>query len=129
VTVEIDRAVRLFGNLPSVVICLNCAVILCPPRRIGQVLNVVANGENHLIGDKPLVHQVQHKQVRHFPHNQLRLLRLIGTVQYLTGAEAVGAGTVRLDCFNGGRFPSPRMVNEQFRILAKQLVKQVLVPL
>ena len=49
-------------------------------------------------------------------------------MQYLTGAEAVGAGTVRLDCFNGSRFPSPRMVDEQFRILAEQLIKQVLVP-
>ena len=128
-TVKVDRPVRLFGNLPTVGVSLDRTVILCPSCRIGQVLNVVANCENHLIGDKPLVHQVQNKQVRHFPHNQLRLLRLIGTVQYLTGAEAVGAGTVRLDCFNGGRFPSPRMVDEQFRILAEELVKQVLVPL
>ena len=47
---EEPRAVRLFRNLPSVVICLNRAVILCPPRRIGQVLNVVADCENHLVG-------------------------------------------------------------------------------
>ena len=50
-------------------------------------------------------------------------------MQYLTGAEAVGAGTVRLDCLNGRRLPAPRMVDEQLRILAEQLVKQVLVPL
>ena len=128
-TVEVNRAVRLFGNLPTVGVFPHRAVILCPSCRIGQVLNVVANCENHLIGDKPLVHQVQHKQVRHFPDNQLRLLRLIGTVQYLTGTEAVGAGTVCLDCLNGRRLPAPRMVDEQFRILAEQLVKQVLVPL
>ena len=94
---KVDRTVRLFGNLPTIGVFLHRAVIPCPPRRIGQVLNVIANGKNHLIGDKPLVHQVQHKQVRHFPDNQLRLLRLIGAVQYLTGAEAVGAGTVCLD--------------------------------
>ena len=111
-TVEVNRAVRLFGNLPTVGVFLHCAVILCPSCRIGQVLNVVADCENHLVGDKPLVHQAQYKQVRHFPHNQLRLLRLIRTVQYLTGAEAVGAGTIRFNCFNGGRFPSPRMVDE-----------------
>ena len=110
--VKVDRAVRLFWNLPSIVIRLNSAVILCPSCRIGQVLNVVANGENHLIGDKSLVHQVQHKQVCHFPDNQLRLLRLVGTVQYLTGAEAVGAGTVCLDRFNGCRLPAPRMIDE-----------------
>ena len=128
-TVEVNRAVRLFGNLSTVGVFLHRAVIPCPPRRVGQVLNIVANGENHLIGDKPLVHQVQHKQVRHFPDNQLRLLRLIGTVQYLTGTEAVGAGTVCLDRFNGRRLPAPRMVDEQFRVLSEQLVKQVLVPL
>ena len=50
-------------------------------------------------------------------------------MQYLTGAEAVGAGAVRLDYFNGGRLPAPRMIDEQFCILAEQLIKQVLVPL
>ena len=111
-TVEVDRPVRLFGNLPPVGVFLHRTVILCPSCRIGKVLDVVAYCENHLISDKPLVHQVQHKQVRHFPHNQLRLLRLIGAVQNLTRAEAVGAGAVRLDCFNGRRLPAPRMVNE-----------------
>ena len=111
-TVEIDRAVCLFGNLPPIGIFLDCAVILCPSCWVGQVLNIIAHGENHLIGDKPLVHQVQHKQIRHLSDNQLRLLRLVGTVQYLTGAEAVGAGTVCLDCLNGRRLPAPRMVNE-----------------
>ena len=120
---------RLFGNLPPVGVFLHCTVILCPSCRIGKVLNVIADGENHLVGDKSLVHQVQHKQVRHFPDNQLRLLRLVGTVQYLTGADAVGAGTVCLDCLNGRRLPAPRMVDEQFRVLAEQLIKQVLIPL
>ena len=128
-TVEIDRAVRLFRNLPPIMICLNRAVILCPSCRIGKVLNVIADCENHLVGNKPLVHQVQHKQVRHLADDELRFICLIGAVQNLTGAEAVGAGAVRLDCFNGGRFPAPRMVDEQFRILAEQLIKQVLIPL
>ena len=110
-TVKVDRAVCLFRDLPSIVIRLNSAVILCPSRRIGQVLNIITNGENHLVGDKSLVHQVQHKQVRHFPDNQLCFIRLVWAVQNLTGAEAVGAGTVRLDRFNGGRLPAPRMVD------------------
>ena len=120
---------RLFGNLPTVGIFLHRAMVLCPSCRISQVLNVVADCENHLVGDKPLVHQVQHKQIRHLSDNQLCFIRLVWAVQYLTGAEAVGAGTVRLDRFNGRRFPTPRMVDEQFCILAEQLVKQVLVSL
>ena len=34
---------------------------MCIRDRIGKVLDVVAYCENHLISDKPLVHQVQHK--------------------------------------------------------------------
>ena len=128
-SVEVDRAVRLFGNLTTVGIFLDCAVILCPPRWVGQVLNVIANCENHLIGDKPLVYQVQNKQVRHFPDNQPCFLWLIRTVQNLTGAETVGAGTIGFNCLNGSWLPAPRMVDEQFRVLAEQLIKQVLVPL
>ena len=112
VTVEVDGPVRLFGNLPSVGVFLNRAVILCPSCRIGQVLNVVANCENHLVGDKPLVHQIQNEQVRHLADDELRFICLIGAVQNLTGAEAVGAGTVCLDCLNGRRLPAPRMINE-----------------
>lgn len=76
-----DRAVSLFRNLPSIVICLNRAVILCPPRRVGQVLNIVANCENHLVGDKPLVHQIQNEQVRHLADDELRFICLIHAMQ------------------------------------------------
>ena len=50
-------------------------------------------------------------------------------MQDLTGAETVGAGAVRLDGRNGGGLPAPRMVDEQFRVLAEELIKQVLIPL
>ena len=128
-TVKVNRAVGLLRDPAAIAVGFHRAVIPGPPRRIGQVLNIIAHGQHHLIGDKPLIHQIQHQQVRHLPDDQLCLVRLIGAVQDLTGAETVGAGAVRLDGRNGGGLPAPRMVDEQFRVLAEELIKQVLIPL
>ena len=129
VAVKVDRAVRLLGHLPPIGVGFNPAAILRPPRRIGQVFNVIADGQHHLVGDKPLVHQIQHEQIRHLADDEPRLLRLVRAMQHLSGADAVRARPIRLDRLDGRRLPAPCVVDEQLRVFAEQPVEQILAAL
>ena len=117
----------VFRYLPSVVILHDFAVILSPAFRVGQVLNVVANRDNELVGDKAFVNQVHREKVCHFPENEPRFVCLIRLVQHLSRSQAVAFRFVRLDSFNRARLPAPCVVNQQLRILAEELVKQVFI--
>ena len=121
-TVKVGSAVRVFRYLPSVVILHDSSVILFASLRIGEIFYIIANRDNDLICDKSLVHQVQNEKVSHLAENELGFLGSVGLVQNLTGAETVCAWPICFDCFNGARLPTPRMVNQQLRIFAEELV-------
>ena len=80
-----------------------------------------------LIRGKPFLHQFQRQRIRHLPQNQLRLRRLIGMLQNLTGTQAVRLRPVGLHCLYGTGFPPPGMVNEELRIFSNEAVEQFLV--
>ena len=80
VAFQIDCAVGVFRYLPPVVILHDCAAILPPAFRVGQVLNVIANRDNELVGDKAFVNQVHREKVCHFPENEPRFVCLIRLV-------------------------------------------------
>ena len=127
VAFQIDCAVGVFRYLPPVVILHDCAAILPPAFRVGQVLNVIANRDNELVGDKAFVNQVHREKVCHFPENEPRFVCLIRLVQHLSRSQAVAFRLVRLDCLHCARLPAPSMINQQLRILAEELVKQILI--
>ena len=80
-----------------------------------------------LIRDQPFLHQFQRQRIRHLPQNQLRLRRLIGMLQNLTGTQAVRLRPVSLHRLYGTGFPPPGMVNQKLRIFSKKAVEQFLV--
>ena len=53
---KIARAVCVLRDLPSVVVGGDLTLVGLAPLRVGQILNIVANGQHDLIRDKTLVH-------------------------------------------------------------------------
>ena len=127
VAVKIDGAVCLLRDFSSVAVGFDFAVVSGLPDRIGQILNVVTDGENHLIGDKTLLHQIQNELVRHFADDKSGFVCFVGTLQDLTGAKAAGAWAIGLDCCNGGGLPAPCVIDEELRIFAKKRIKQIFI--
>ena len=117
----------LLRNLSSVAVGFNLTVVSGFPDRIGQILDVITDGENHLIGDKTLLHQIQNKLICHFADDKFCLVGFVGTVQDLTGAQAAGGWPIGLDCCNGGGLPAPCVVDEELRIFSKKRIKQVFI--
>ena len=85
-SVQIDGAMGVFGDLASVMILHNRTVVLCFSGRVGEVFDVIAHRHHQLIGDKPLVHQIQREHIGHLPQDKPCLLRIVGTVKHLPGA-------------------------------------------
>lgn len=71
---------RVFGYLPPVMVFDNIPMILFPPLRIGKIFNIIANRDNKLVGDKPFVYQIQHKEIGHLPQDEFCFLRFIRAV-------------------------------------------------
>ena len=129
VAVEIDRAVRLSGQRAAVAVDLGLAVIAPAACRVGQIFDVVADGEHDLVGDEPLVHQIEHKQIGHLAQHEPRLVRRVGAGEHLPGADALERGRQLFDGLDGARLPAPGVVDEQLGVFAEQAVQQLLVAL
>ena len=84
---------------------------LIPDSRIGQIVNIIADGKHHLVGDKSLIHQIKYQQICHFLHDELRLFYCVSALQHLPGAHAVLLRLICLNLRNGSWLPSPRMIN------------------
>ena len=91
---EALRTVCRFGQRAPVAIGLGPAVIVNPPCRIVQVINIVPDGQHKPVGDQALAHQIEYQLIRHFADNQTCLVRCIRTREHLPGADAVGARLV-----------------------------------
>lgn len=70
--------------LPTVVILHNIAAIFLSALGIGQVFDVVADGDYELVCDQPFFHQVHRKRIGHFPKHELGFLGSIWLMQHLT---------------------------------------------
>ena len=66
---ETLRAVCRFWKRAPVAIGLGFAVIVNPPCRIVQVINIVPDGQHKPVGDKALAHQIEYQLIRHFADN------------------------------------------------------------
>ena len=102
-------------------------MILLAALRVGQVFDIIAHRQHHLLGHQPFIDQLQHKGIRHLAYNQPRLVKFGGAVQYLPAADAGGRRLVCLDVRKGTRLPPPCMVDQQLGVGAEQAVKQLLV--
>ena len=74
----------MLGHLSSITVGCDLSMELIPNGRIGQIVNVITDGKHHLVGDKSLIHQIQHQKVCHFLHDELRLFYCVGTLQHLS---------------------------------------------
>ena len=95
--------------------------------RVCQAFTVIADGQDHLIGHKPLPGQLQRQRVRHLPRDEPRLFKRIRALQHLTGADAVRLGPVGLDVRKRARLAAPCVVDQQLRVHTEHPVQQLLV--
>ena len=57
----------VLGNLSSIHICSNLSPILLSQIRVFQIVDIIPHCQDKLVGNKPLVYQVQSQHIRHFP--------------------------------------------------------------
>ena len=54
-----------------------------------QIFDIIADRQNHLIGDKVLVHKIEYQQISHLADNELCLFKIIRYLQNLSRSDAV----------------------------------------
>ena len=89
------------------------------------VFDVVADGQDDLVCDKALSHQVHRQGIRHLPGYKAGLLPGVGLLKDLAGGEAVFTGAVGFDVPDGTALKTPGVVNEKFCADPEELVEQV----
>ena len=124
---EVLRPNGVFGDAPPVAVGGHRPVVALAAARVVQVLPVVAHGEHLLVGHQPLVHQLQRQCVRHLPHHQAGLVKVIGALEHLAGDDALVLRLVRLHVRDGAGLPAPGMVDQNLRVDPEQLVQQLLI--
>ena len=66
---QVRCSMRMLRHLSSITVSCDLSMELIPDSRIGQIVNIIADGKHHLVGDKSLIHQIKHQQICHFLHN------------------------------------------------------------
>ena len=117
----------MFGNFSSITVCFYFALIFFPAGGRFQIVNIVAYGKDYLTGYQPFFHKLKNQHVCHFTYDQFRLFKITGTVQYLTGTDAVCFRFVGFDQIHGHRFVSPCMINQKFRVDAEYFIKKIFI--
>ena len=115
------------GDLPAVAVRGYGPPVPGGAAGVVQVLPVIAHGEDQLVGHQPLVHQLQGQGVRHLPHHQPGLVKVIGALKHLAGDDALVLRLVCLHVRDGAGFPAPGVVDQDLRVHPEQLVQQFLV--
>ena len=124
---EILRSYSVLRNLSSVAIHSDCSGVSCGALGRYQIFDVIAHSQHQLIGDQPLVHQIQRQCIRHLPDNQPRLIKGIGTLEHLAGNNALIFGLICLYIRYGTGFPAPGMINKQLCVDSKEPIEQLLI--
>ena len=117
----------MLGDAPPVAVSGYRAVVVLTAARVVQVLTVIAHGEHKLVGHQALVHQLQGQGVRHLPHHQPGLVKVIGVLEHLAGDDALVLRLVRLHVRDGAGLPAPGVVDQNLRVDPEQLVEQLLI--
>ena len=118
---------RMFGYQPSVGVPDNISTIAVASVWVGQIFDVIADGQRNLIGHQFLIHQIQCTGIHHLPDHQTSFVSRVGTFQHLTGADTAGGWCIGFNICNGAGFPSPRMVNQQLCIDTQHLVQHIFI--
>ena len=121
---KVDRAVRLLGYAPPVAVDFHWATVCAT---ILEVLHVIADGKHHLVGHKPLLHEVEREQIGHLLDHQPPLVEGIRVLEHLPDTDAVARGLVCLDFGDCAGLPAPGVVDEKLGVDAEQAVERVLV--
>ena len=66
IVVQILGPMRLFWNRAAVAVCFDGAVIGGSPGGIGQVFDIVADGEDNLVGYDSFIYKIEGELVCHF---------------------------------------------------------------
>ena len=112
----------MLGNFAAVSIYRYFTVVV-----FVHTLYIVSNRQHHLIADQTFIYQIQGDLIGHFPYHQTGFGYGIGTVQHLSGADTAGFRPISFDVGNGAGLHAPGVVDEQFCIDTKQLVKQFFI--
>ncbi len=59
----------MLRNLPSVMIGGDLPFITAFDFGIGEIADIISDGENHLVRYQSLIYQIQNEHIRHFPYN------------------------------------------------------------
>ena len=121
---QVLGAVGVLGDPAAVVIGGDLPLVAGGSCGVGEVLDIVAHGEDDLVGHKALIHQIQGEEIRHLADDQAGLLVGVGVLQHLTRGDAVGLGLVGLDIGNGAGLPAPGMVDEQLGVDTEELIEE-----
>ena len=122
IVVQILGSMRLLWNPAAVSVCFDGTVVGGSPGGIGQVFDIVADGEDNLVGYDFFIYKIEGELVCHFFQNELCFVCLVRTMQNLSGADAVGFWFVGFDFFHVAGFQTPSMVNQQFGINTEFLI-------
>ena len=117
-----DGAGGVLGDGAAIAVGAHLPMILPAALRVFEVLDVVADGQHQLIGDKMLVHQLQRQRIGHLVHHQAGHLAGIGAGEHLPGAYTVRFRLVSLDVGDGTGLPSPGVVDQQLGVDTEHLV-------
>ena len=82
-TSQIDRAMSMFGNFPTIIIYRNLTFIPASYSGIRKAVSVISDRQHHLVCHQLLFHQIQNKQIRHFPNDKLCPVIIIRALEYL----------------------------------------------
>ena len=65
-------------HFSAIVVGGDLAFIAAADLRVGQIFDIIADGQRELVGDKIFIHKVKRQKLRHFPDDQLCLVKGIG---------------------------------------------------
>ena len=120
---------RGLRHLTAIVVAHHLALILRSDLPAGEAFDIVAHVEYDLVGHKALFHQFEHELLRHLADDYPRLIERVRALEHLPRAETAAAGAVRLNVRDSARLIAPRMVYQQPRVHAEELIERVLIVL
>ena len=127
IVVQILGSMRLLWNRAAVAVCFDGTVVGGSPGGIGQVFDIVADGEDNLVGYDFFIYKIEGELVCHFFQNELCFVCLIRTMQNLPGADAVGFRFVGFDFRDGAGFKAPGVVDQKLCIFSEKPIEQVFI--
>ena len=113
-------------HLAAIVVCCDIAMVVVTNVRVRQRLDVIAYCQHQLVCNETFAHKVESNGIRHLLDNDPCFLECVGFCKHLSAAQRIGLRSIGFHIVHRDRFPSPGMVDKEFRIHTKEFVEQSL---